>query len=91
MFIIINLLLVIFSIYFIYNLLNNLDLSLKNKKKVRRSFNNVENKVRKLSNPKISTKYKRNLLKEEQVGGGVFSILSSIILPIIASAIASNT
>merc|ERR1711872_1158959 len=46
--------------------------------------------LRKLANPKLPVKSKRKLLKEPQVGNGIFTILASTVLPALISALASK-
>ena len=72
-----------------HNLLNNLELSDNRQKHIRKKFKLVKNKFRMLSNPKISNKRKRKILKDEQIGNGVFTLLAGVILPSIISAISS--
>ena len=46
--------------------------------------------LRKLADPKLSVKSKRKLLREPQVGNGIFTILASTVLPALISALASK-
>lgn len=56
-------------------------------KKVKRKLKFARKDIRTLANPKTSLLKKRRLLSKNQTGGGVFSILSTFIIPAILSAI----
>lgn len=46
--------------------------------------------IRKLADPKVSIKEKKGVLKNPQVGEGIFTILASTVLPALISALASK-
>ena len=69
---------------------NNIKLSEKKKSYLRKKLNPIKNDIRKISKPQTSVKKKRELLKRDQTGKGVFSLLASVIIPSIISAIAGQ-
>ena len=50
----------------------------------------IHNEVRRLANPKLQLKTKRRLLKQSQVGSGVFTALASFVIPTLISLLASK-
>ena len=46
--------------------------------------------IRKLADPKVSVKQKKDILKIPQVGKGIFSLIATTVLPALISAIASK-
>ena len=69
---------------------NNIKLSEKKKSYLRKKLNPIKDDIRKISKPQTSVKKKRELLKRDQTGKGVFSLLASVIIPSIISAIAGQ-
>ena len=45
----------------------------------------VHNEIRRLANPKLQIRTKRRLLKQPQVGSGVFTALASFVIPTLFS------
>ena len=45
----------------------------------------IHNEVRRLANPKLQLRTKRRLLKQSQVGSGVFTALASFVIPTLIS------
>jgi hypothetical protein len=74
-----------------YNILNQ---SLKfNKDKlyrVKKKLKPIRDDVRKLSNPKLSVKTKREILRKPQVGKGIFTLLATTVLPALISSLISK-
>jgi hypothetical protein len=50
----------------------------------------IHNEVRRLANPKLQLKTKRRLLKQSQVGSGVFTALASFVIPTLISLLTSK-
>ena len=71
-------------------LCNNIELTEKKKAYLRKKLGPIKNDIRQLSKPQISVKKKREILKDDQVGKGVFSLLASVIIPSIVSALAGR-
>ena len=69
---------------------NNIKMSEKKKSYLRKKLTPIKDDIRKLSNPQSSVEKKRELLKRDQTGKGVFSLLASVIIPSIISAIAGQ-
>ena len=69
---------------------NNIKMSGKKKSYLRKKLNPIKDDIRKLSKQQTSVKKKRELLKRDQTGKGVFSLLASVIIPSIISAIAGQ-
>ena len=69
---------------------NNIKMSEKKKSYLRKKLKPIKDDIRKLSKPQTSVKKKRELLKRDQTGKGVFSLLASVIIPSIISAIAGQ-
>ena len=71
-------------------LCNNIKLTEKKRANLRKKLGPIKNDIRKLSKPQTSIKKKREMLKDDQVGKGVFSLLASVIIPSIVSALAGK-
>ena len=71
-------------------LCNNIKLTEKKKAFLRKKLGPIKNDIRQLSKPQTSIKRKREILKNDQVGKGVFSLLASVIIPSIVSALAGK-
>ena len=69
---------------------NNIKLTEKKRANLRKKLGPIKNDIRKLSKPQTSIKKKREMLKDDQVGKGVFSLLASVIIPSIVSALAGK-
>ena len=50
----------------------------------------VHNEIRRLANPKLQIRTKRRLLKQPQVGSGVFTALASFVIPTLISLLSSK-
>ena len=50
----------------------------------------IHNEVRRLANPKLQIRTKRRLLKQPQVGSGVFTALASFVIPTLISLLTSK-
>jgi hypothetical protein len=71
-----------------YNLVNDhLPLNRDKKYRARTYLKPVRHEIRELADSGTSLKRKRELLSDPQVGGGVFTILASTILPALISAL----
>ena len=71
-----------------YNLLeDNIPLPLNKKKKIRIFLTPIRKEINTLSDKKASVKIKRKILSDPQIGYGIFTLLVSMILPAILSAI----
>ena len=57
---------------------------------MRKKLGSIKDDIRQLSKPQTSIKMKRKILKDDQVGKGVFSLLASVIIPSIVSALAGR-
>ena len=71
-------------------LCNNIKLTEKKKAFLRKKLGPIKNDIRRLSRPQTSIKRKREILNDDQVGKGVFSLLASVIIPSIVSALAGK-
>ena len=71
-------------------LCKNIKLTGKKKAYLRKKLGPIKNDIRQLSKPQTSVKKKREILKDDQVGKGVFSLLASVIIPSIVSALAGQ-
>ena len=71
-------------------LFNNIKLTETKKSHLRKKLGPIKDDIRQLSKPQTSIKKKREILKNDQVGKGVFSLLASIIIPSIVSALAGK-
>ena len=71
-------------------LANNIKLSNSKKKYLRKQLNPIKFDIRTLSKPNISLQKKREILKKDQTGKGVFSLLASVIIPSIVAALAGK-
>ena len=68
----------------------NIPLSSRKKSQLKRKLDPIKLELRKLSDPKVSTKTKRKILTDPQTGSGVFTILASTVIPALISALASK-
>ena len=50
----------------------------------------IHNDVRRLANPKLQLRTKRRILKQSQVGSGVFTALASFVIPTLISLLTSK-
>jgi uncharacterized membrane-anchored protein YjiN (DUF445 family) len=50
----------------------------------------IHEEVRRLANPKLQIRTKRRLLKQSQVGSGVFTALASFVIPTLISLLSSK-
>ena len=64
-----------------------LPLNRQKKYRARNSLRPIRHEVRELADSETSAERKRELLSDPQVGGGVFTILASTILPALISAL----
>ena len=62
----------------------------KTLKKIKQKLKMFKKEIRVLAKPSSSIKRKRRLLSNEQIGSGIFSILSSFILPSIIAALSKK-
>ena len=70
-----------------FNLLNGaIPLKPKAKSKLKQTLMPIRLQVRKLADSKVSVKDKKNLLKDPQVGKGIFSLIAGV-LPLLISAL----
>jgi len=76
--------------YLVDNVLYN-KLSLNtNLNQLKKKLAPIKKEVRQLGNPKLLIKTKRKLLKNPQVGFGVFTALASFVIPALISLITSK-
>jgi hypothetical protein len=74
-----------------YNILHDsFKLSAKKKYAIKKKLGTVRFDIRKLSDPKVAVKAKREILSNQQVGGGIFTILATTVLPALISALVSK-
>ena len=57
------------------------------KHRVKKKLKPIRDDVRKLSNPKLSVKTKRKILRKPQVGKGIFTLLATTVLPALISSL----
>ena len=69
---------------------NNISMTNKQKTYLKKRLYKFKKDIRKLSKPQTPVKKKRELLKRDQIGKGVFSLLAGFIIPSIISAIAGQ-
>lgn len=71
-----------------YNILNqSVKLNKDQKHRVKKKLKPIRDDVRKLSDPKLSVKTKRKILRKPQVGNGIFTLLATTVLPALISAL----
>merc|ERR1711888_17688 len=71
-----------------FNLIcDNIPLHLSKKKKIRRFLKPIRKEINTLSEKNVSVKKKRKILSDPQMGYGIFTLLVSMIIPAIISAI----
>lgn len=68
-------------------LMNSFNLNKKKLSYVRKKFNKSKKDIRTLARPSVSLLRKRKILSDNQTGRGVISILASIALPALLSAL----
>ena len=73
------------SILFIKNFLLK-----KKEKQLKSRLLKIHKEVRRLANPNLTLKTKRRILQDSQVGKGVFSALSTIVVPTLLSLLAKK-
>lgn len=74
-----------------YNILEDaIPMDRRKKNKVKSQLMPLRFHIRKLADPKVSIKEKKGVLKNPQVGEGIFTILASTVLPALISALASK-
>ena len=74
-----------------YNIVNKKLLLNKTKNsQLKKKLLPIHNEVRRLANPKLQVKTKRRLLKQSQVGSGVFTALASFVIPTLISLLSSK-
>lgn len=70
---------------FCFNLVNeNLPIDKSKKSRIKTNLTPIRFKLRKLADPKVSTQAKRKLLKDSQVGEGIFPIIASLVPTLIS-------
>lgn len=70
---------------FCFNLVNeNLPIDKSKKNRIKTNLKPIRFKLRKLADPKVSTQAKRKLLKDSQVGEGIFPIIASLVPTLIS-------
>ena len=71
-----------------YNILNQtIKLTKDRKHRVKKNLKPIRDDVRKLSDPKLSVKTKREILRKPQVGKGIFTLLATTVLPALISSL----
>ena len=71
-----------------YNILNQtIKLTKDRKHRVKKILKPICDDVRKLSDPKLSVKTKREILRKPQVGKGIFTLLATTVLPALISSL----
>ena len=71
-----------------YNIVHmKFPLDSKKKNQLKRKLNPIKKEFRQLGNPKLLLRTKRKLLKNPQVGFGVFTALASFVIPALISLI----
>ena len=74
-----------------YNIVNKkLPLNKTKNSQLKKKLLPIHNEVRRLANPKLQVKTKRRLLKQSQVGSGVFTALASFVIPTLISLLSSK-
>ena len=69
---------------------NNYNFDDKTLRKIKKKLNVFKKDIRILAKPTSALSRKRSLLSNQQVGSGVFSILSSFVIPTILAALAKK-
>ena len=69
---------------------NNFGLNLKKCKHIRHKYAPHKTKIKVLMNPKASVKRKRQILSDNQIGSGLFTVLASVAIPALISALTSK-
>lgn len=74
-----------------YNLLwNNFKFKKPKINKISKDLTNIKTDFKKISDPKIALKTKRQLLSKKQTGDGIFSILATTVIPALVSLLAKK-
>ena len=74
-----------------YNLLwNNFKFKKPKINKISKDLTNIKTEFKKISDPKIALKTKRQLLSKKQTGDGIFSILATTVIPALVSLLAKK-
>ena len=74
-----------------YNIVHKkLPLSNSKNNQLKKKLLPIHNEVRRLANPKLQIRTKRRLLKQSQVGSGVFTALASFVIPTLISLLTSK-
>ena len=74
-----------------YNIVNKkLPLNKTKNSQLKKKLLPIHNEVRRLANPKLQLRTKRRLLKQPQVGSGVFTALASFVIPTLISLLTSK-
>ncbi len=66
---------------------NNFGLNLNKCGHIKRKFMPHKAKIKILMNPKTSVKKKRQILNDNQIGNGIFSMLATVAIPALISAL----
>ena len=75
---------------FCFNLIQgNLPLDKSKRSRIKEELKPIRFKLRKLADPEVSVQEKRELLQEQQVGEGIFPLITSIV-PALISLLASK-
>lgn len=69
---------------------NNFNMNERKCTYIKRKFAFHKDKIKMLLNEKTSTKKRKEILADNQIGSGLFTILSTLVLPAIISAIAAK-
>lgn len=69
---------------------NNFGLNLNRCNHIREKYAPHKTKIKTLMNPRASIKKKRDILADNQVGSGLFSVLASIAIPALVAALSSK-
>jgi hypothetical protein len=74
-----------------YNIVNKkLPLNKSKNNLLKKKLLPIHNEIRQLANPKLQLKTKRRLLKQSQVGSGVFTALATFVIPALISLLTSK-
>ena len=69
-----------------FNLIhNNIPLEKSKKSRLKKKLTPIRFHLRKLADPTVSVKDKRDLLKDPQVGGGIFSLIAAVVPALISA------
>jgi hypothetical protein len=74
-----------------YNILHeSLKIPKDKKCRLKKKLKPIRTDVRKLADPKLSVKTKRQILRKPQVGRGIFTVLATSVLPALLSSLLSK-